>query len=103
MPLPGDLEKEGGTLAAPPILAGAHVLVATLTGYIWEIDPQSGAIVEKYRLGVPLRFPPTVADGWIYCTTQDGRIAAINTGKPELTGWNMWFGDPQHSNLAASR
>jgi hypothetical protein len=34
---------------------------------------------------------------------QDGRIAAINTGKPELTGWNMWFGDPQHSNLAASR
>ncbi len=103
LPLKGDLTKEGGTLAAPPVLAGKHVLISTLEGSVLEIDPQLGKIVETYKIGAPLRFPPAVVQGWIYASTQDGKLVAVDTGKPELTGWNMWFRDAQHSNAGTSR
>ncbi len=99
LPLEGDLAAEGGSLAAPPVLAGKHLLVATLVGDVLEIDPRTGKIVETYEIGSPLRFPPVVDKGWIYAATQKGELVAVNTGKPELTGWNMWFRDAAHSNV----
>ncbi|MFN3197744.1 MAG: PQQ-binding-like beta-propeller repeat protein [Bradymonadia bacterium] len=88
--LKGDLAKEGGALAAPPIHVGGKLLVATLAGTIQVLDPQTGALVKSHRLGAPLRAQPVVADGWIYAGTADGRLVAVNTGDQTMTGWPMW-------------
>ncbi len=97
--LDGDIAKEGGALAAPPIAAGSHLIVATLHGTLLEIDPTTGAVENKWEVGGTLRSQPVVADGWIYVGTDDGRLVAVNTGDPSLTGWSMWGGNAQRTGI----
>ncbi|MGH2604446.1 MAG: PQQ-binding-like beta-propeller repeat protein, partial [Dehalococcoidia bacterium] len=91
--LEGDLEKLGGHLAAPPIAAGAELVMATLSGHVLRIAPADGRVIETYATGSPLRFSPVVDEGWIYVGTQDGRVVVINTGDRSLTGWPTWGGN----------
>jgi outer membrane protein assembly factor BamB len=97
--LDGDVAKEGGALASPPIAAGSHLIVATLHGTLLEIDPATGAVENKWDVGGTLRSQPVVADGWIYVGTDDGRLVAVNTGDPSLTGWSMWGGNAQRTGM----
>ncbi|MFP6693463.1 MAG: PQQ-binding-like beta-propeller repeat protein, partial [Pirellulales bacterium] len=102
MKLDGDLEKEGGRLAAAPVAAGQYLFVSTLSGHVLQIDPKSGKTKKKHEIGAPMRFPPAVHNGRIYATTQDGRVVCINTGDRKLTGWPMSGRDARHSRVYRS-
>jgi len=103
VPLEGDLEGEGGYLASPPVLAGSQVFLSTLAGEVLQLDPQTGKKVESYRIGSPLRYPPLVVAGRIYATTQDGKVVCVDTGNPQLTGWQEWCHDSANTNVAPQR
>ncbi len=98
--LDGDLTKEGGFLATSPLLAGGHLVVATLKGQVLELDPTTGKPVATFDVGGPVRAQPVVADGWIYVGTEDGRLVAIDTGDRTLTGWPMWGGNAARTGIA---
>lgn len=91
--LEGDIAKDGGSLATPPVAAGKHVILATLHGKILELDPTTGATEATFDVGGTLRSQPVVVDGWIYVGTEDGRLVAIDTGDKTLTGWPTWGGN----------
>lgn len=96
--LDGELEKQGGFMGTPPILAGNKILVATLAGDIVLYDPVSGKELNRYITGEPIRSQPVVDNGWIYAGTQTGKIVAINTNDEAITGWPMWGGNSAHTN-----
>jgi outer membrane protein assembly factor BamB len=98
--LDGHLAEEGGFLGAPPIAAGPYVIVAAASGQVLLFDPGSGKLVRQYRLGEQLRYQPLVDKGWIYVTSASGRLHAIDTGDPSVTGWPMWGGNAARTNKA---
>ncbi len=97
--LGGDLKTEGGFMGTPPIHAGGYIIVATFTGDVLTIDEKTGKLVTKYELKHPVRYQPIADKGWIYVTTTDGRLYAINTGNPSITGWNMWGANSARTNV----
>ncbi|MGB8192910.1 MAG: PQQ-binding-like beta-propeller repeat protein [Chitinophagaceae bacterium] len=96
--LGGDLAAEGGFLGTPPVYANGHIIVATFTGEVLVIDEKEGKVVKKYKVGNPVRYQPVVDKGWIFVTTTNGRMYAINTGDAGITGWNMWGGNAGRTN-----
>jgi outer membrane protein assembly factor BamB len=97
--LDGDLKEEGGYLAAPPAAAGGRIFLAMLKGDILELDPTKGTTIERFHVGAPLRFQPTISDGRIYAGTQDGQVVCIDTGDKKLTGWSTWGGNSAHTGV----
>jgi outer membrane protein assembly factor BamB len=47
-----------------------------------------------------IRSQPVVADGRIYVGTEDGRLVAIDTKDPSITGWPTWGGNAQRTGIA---
>jgi hypothetical protein len=97
--LEGDMQKEGGYLAAPPAAAGGQIFLATLKGEVLQLEPAKGTINHRYPVGTPLRFQPTIQDGRIYVGTQDGQVVCIDTGDKQLTGWSTWGGNSAHTGI----
>jgi len=97
--LSGDMHTVGGFLGTPPLAVGGKIIVATYNGEIQIMDAESGKIETSYKTGENIRYQPVVQDGWIYVTTTSGKMIAINTGNPSLTGWPMWGGNAQHTNI----
>jgi outer membrane protein assembly factor BamB len=97
--LEGDMQKEGGYLAAPPAAAGGQIFLATLKGEILQLEPAKGTINKRYPVGAPLRFQPTIENGRIYVGTQDGQVVCVDTGDRKLTGWSTWGGNAAHTGF----
>ena len=97
--LAGDI-AEGGSLGTAPLAAGKHVLLGTIKGEVLRLDPTSGKSTARYAVGSPVRSQPVVADGWIYVGTEDGKLVAINTNDPTITGWPTWGGNAQRTGIA---
>jgi outer membrane protein assembly factor BamB len=98
--LGGNMQTEGGHLAAAPLAVGRSILVATLEGEVLRLDAGSGKIVARWPLKSPVRSQPIVHDGWIYVGTEDGHLVAIDTGDRSLHGWVAWGGDAARSGVA---
>jgi outer membrane protein assembly factor BamB len=96
--LAGDT-KQGGFLGTAPLAAGNNVLLGTLKGEVLRIDPKSGKSTATYAVGSPIRSQPVVADGWIYVGTEDGKLVAIDTKDPSITGWPTWGGNAQRTGI----
>ncbi|MDW8243077.1 MAG: PQQ-binding-like beta-propeller repeat protein [Thermogemmata sp.] len=95
----GDLKKEGGHLAAPPVAVGGQIFLATLGGEIWQVDPQNGKVVQRYRVGAPIRSQPIISRGRIYVGTMNGQLVCVDTGDPKFTGWYAWGANMAHTNI----
>jgi outer membrane protein assembly factor BamB len=96
--LPGDA-RQGGFLGTAPLAAGNHVLLGTLQGQVLRLDPRTGKTTASYEVGGPVRSQPVVADGWIYAGTEDGKLVAIDTRDPSITGWPTWGGNAQRTGI----
>jgi outer membrane protein assembly factor BamB len=88
--LEGDLAKAGGFLAAPPVAAGKYLIVGTLSREVLQLNPDTGAVMKRWKVGGAIRSQPVVQDGWIYVGTDDGQLIAIDTHDASLTGWTQW-------------
>jgi outer membrane protein assembly factor BamB len=82
-------------------LAGPQVVVSTRTGVVYGLDVDTGYTVWSYDVGVPVVAEPIVAKGWVYVSTVDGRVIALQVSDPTLDGWHMWGGDPEHDGPVA--
>ncbi|OJJ20295.1 hypothetical protein BKI52_17675 [marine bacterium AO1-C] len=96
--LKGDMRKKGGFMGTPPIQVNNKIVIATFTGDVMIIDPKSGKTTQTYHLKHNIRYQPVIANGWIYTTTTDGRMIAVNTGNKQLTGWSTWGANVARSN-----
>ncbi|MBC7875448.1 MAG: PQQ-binding-like beta-propeller repeat protein [Ferruginibacter sp.] len=96
--LEGDLKKQGGFMGTPPVYANGYIIIATLSGEVLIMDAKVGKIIKKYLIKDPVRYQPIAEKGWIYVTTVNSKLYAINTGNPAITGWNMWGGNAARTN-----
>ncbi len=99
--LPGDLEREGGFLATPPLAVGGRVLIATLAGDLVFYDAETGEEWRRYTTGEAIRFQPVLVKGRIYVSTVGGKVLCIDTQDERLTGWPTWGADAAHTNRPA--
>ncbi len=95
----GDLAKTGGFLGTAPIKAGKWVIVATINGKVKIMDPKNGKVKREYDVKHPIRSQPVCHEGWIYCTSTNGKLIAINTGAESITGWPMLGANSAHTNI----
>ena len=96
--LEGDINAEGGYMGTPPVYANGYIIVATLKGEVLIFDEAKGELTKKYNIKDPIRYQPVVDNGWIYVTTVNSKMYAINTGNKNITGWNMWGGNAARTN-----
>jgi outer membrane protein assembly factor BamB len=99
--LSGDLKKEGGFLGTAPLAVNGSILFGTLAGQVVRLDQTTGKQVATYAVGGKVRSQPVVAGGWIYVGTEDGRLVAIDTKDPAVTGWTTWGGNAQRTGIAS--
>jgi Ca-activated chloride channel homolog len=96
--LDGDLKQAGGFMGTPPLNVGNYIVIATFTGEILILEAESGKLHKKYQTKESIRYQPVVENGWIYATSTNGKLIAINTQNPALTGWSQWGANAARTN-----
>ncbi len=89
----GEGKRSVGTVA----VAGPQLVMATRDGQLFGLDVDTGYTLWAYSIGKEVVAQPVVALGWVYATTTDGTVVALNVGDTTLDGWHMWGGNPQHN------
>ena len=100
--LEGNTAVSGGFMGTPPLEAGGYIVIATYNGLIKVLDAKTGATVKEYDIENNVRYQPVVDQGWIYVTTTNSKMFAINTKMKNLTGWPMWGGNAERSNQSVN-
>ena len=98
--LTGDLAKQGGFLGTAPLAAGGSIMFGTLDGNVLRLDQQTGKQISSWSIGGKVRSQPVIDSGWIYVGTEDGKLVAIDTKDPTVTGWPTWGGNAQRTGIA---
>jgi outer membrane protein assembly factor BamB len=79
----------GPALSGGGIAYGSgRVFAATANGEVVAIDPASGGVVWRQKLGAPAAGAPTVADGMVYVVGRDSTAWAINA-KDGKVAWQL--------------
>ena len=87
-------------LGTAPLATTDAILVGTLEGNVINLDPKTGTATAVYKVGAQVRSQPVVEGGWIYVGTEDGKLVAIDTKDPTITGWPTWGGNAQRTGVA---
>jgi outer membrane protein assembly factor BamB len=80
-------------------LAGSTIVVSSRDGKIYGLDVDTGYTLWSYDIGHKVVAEPIVAQGWVYATTVDGYVIALNVADKSLDGWHMFGGNPQKNGL----
>jgi len=80
-----------------PVLAGNQVIAASRRGKVYALDVDTGMTVWAYDLGRRVASAPVVAHGWVYLSSADGAVVALQVGDRSVDGWHMWGGGPAHN------
>jgi outer membrane protein assembly factor BamB len=83
-------------------LAGTQLVVATRDGDLYGLDVDTGYTLWSYRTGHKIVAEPIVAKGWIFATTVDGEVIAMQAGDESLDGWHMFGGNARHDGVVGS-
>jgi Ca-activated chloride channel family protein len=89
----GETKRSLGAVA----LAGSQVVVSTRDGALFGLDIDTGYTLWAYDTGKHIVAQPIVAEGWVYATTTDGEVIALEVADKSLDGWHMWGGNPHHN------
>jgi len=90
---PAEDDRSVGSVA----LAGAQLVIATRKGEIYGLDIDTGYTVWAYDLATRVIAQPVIANGWVFVTSADGQVIALEVADKSLDGWHMWGGDPHHN------
>ena len=82
-------------------IAGSNVVFATRDGKLFGLDIDTGYTLWSYDLGMRVIAEPIIAKGWVYASTDDGHVVALDIADPTLDGWHMFGGNPHHNGLVA--
>lgn len=82
-------------------IAGSNLVFATRDGKLFGLDIDTGYTLWSYDVGLRVIAEPIIAKGWIYATTEDGHVVALDIADPTLDGWHMFGGNPHHNGLVA--
>jgi outer membrane protein assembly factor BamB len=58
-------------------MVGGQLVLASSTGEVIAVDPETGRTTNTQRVGGPVFIPPIAADGLIYVVTDDARLIAL--------------------------
>ena len=83
-------------------LAGSEVVIATRDGKLFGLDVDTGYTLWSYAIGHRVIAEPVIARGWVYASTEDGYVVALQVGDPTLDGWHMFGGNPRHDGPVAA-
>ena len=97
----GDMHAKGGFMATPPLEVNGRIIIATIDGKIFIINSETGEKEKTYTINHAVRYQPVVSKGWIYASTVDGYVVAINTRNEQFTGWSMWGGNAARTNVSS--
>jgi outer membrane protein assembly factor BamB len=93
--------EEPADVPEPMLYAGKSVLLATSSGNVLRLDPETGDVLESFRFNQgAFSSQPIAVDGWLYAGTKRGDLVAFDTGQPDLTGWEMLGGSPDRHGSA---
>jgi len=92
-----DAKARGKRSVGTVALAGPQVVVSTRTGQVYGLDVDTGYTLWAYDVGHPVVAEPIVARGWVYLSTADGLVVALQVADPTLDGWHMFGGNPRHN------
>ena len=92
-----DAKAKGKRSVGTVALAGPQVVVSTRTGQVYGLDVDTGYTLWAYDVGHPVVAEPIVARGWVYLSTADGLVVALQVADPTLDGWHMFGGNPRHN------
>lgn len=59
-----------------PVLAGGHLISVSSRGEMAFVDPGTGQVSSRMKLGQAAHLPPVVANGVLYTLTDDGKLTA---------------------------
>lgn len=82
-------------------LAGSEVVIATRDGELFGLDVDTGYTLWSYAIGHRVIAEPVIARGWVYASTEDGYVVALQVGDRTLDGWHMFGGNPRHDGPVA--
>jgi hypothetical protein len=89
---PGSADRRAlGSVA----LAGSAIVVSSRDGKVFGFDVDTGFTLWSYDLGHRVAAEPIIAKGWLYATTIDGLVIALEVADPALDGWHMFGGNAQ--------
>ncbi len=92
------LGEPAPNVAEPLSYAGKSILMAMGGGTVVRLEPDTGKVMDTYRMGDGnLSSQPIAVGGWIYSGMQGGKLAALDTGEPEITGWPMMGATPDRA------
>lgn len=86
-----------GRPASPPAVAGAQLVFGTQDGVLFGLDIDTGMTTWAYDVGEPIASQPTVAHGWVYASTTQGGVVALEVSDASFDGWHMWGGNARHN------
>ncbi len=75
----GKREGYGGGLA----IEGGMVIAATGYGRVYALNPSTGKVIWKKKLGSPIRTSPTAAQGKVFVVTTEGQLFCLNAANGE--------------------
>jgi outer membrane protein assembly factor BamB len=68
--------KKGEVDYSGPVLAGGRLILTASNGTIVSVNPQTGAILNRINVGVPISLAPVVANSTLYVLDDRARLSA---------------------------
>lgn len=70
-------DREDPLFWTNPVLAGGRLLVAGSNGEMIEVQPETGAVINRFSIGRSVLIAPVIADGTLYLLGDDGTLMAF--------------------------
>lgn len=77
--------KTGGPVVASPAIADEVVYIASLSGFLYAVDQNTGKEKWKFKSSMPIASSPAVSDGKVYFVSSAGSLVALDavSGQPK--------------------
>lgn len=89
--------EDDGALGGGLALDGGVLFVSTGYGDVYALEAETGRVYWERRVGVPMRAPPTAADGRVFVVTYDNQMFALAADDGRVL-WNH-VGIPEDAGL----